>query len=101
MNDNRPEYTAPLRLERGLSRKETASILGYDYSTVCRMVKAGELESYGTGKKLRIYESSIQRYRLATQNNNPAMQEIKRRIRRTGARHRAAMEDLQRLLYNG
>lgn len=102
MNDNtliQPlAMPRPTALERGLTMKDAALILGYSYTTVYRMVQAGELESYGSGKKLRVYEGSIGRYRQQTQNNIVKMPQIRDSIRATGPRYKQAMTDLDTLL---
>jgi len=99
INDNALSYHRQPRLERGLSRHDVAAVLGYNYTTICRMVKAGEFETYGRGRKLRIYESSVERYRQRTRNmiqkNNP----VHETLRRTSARHKEAMLELEKLLH--
>ncbi|MFN3827832.1 MAG: helix-turn-helix domain-containing protein [Micavibrio sp.] len=102
MNDNTPIIRKPSRpastLDRGLTLHETAEILGYCYTTVYRMAKNGDLETYGSGKKLRVYESSIERYRQQTRNNLKGLPTVRERVRVTGTRYRQAMNDLEGLL---
>lgn len=88
----------PPQWDRGVTRICAAEMLDYDYSTVCRMVRDGELETYGEGKKLRIYESSIARYRQNTHNKNRKDQAVQDRPVRATARHRDAMQTLEQLL---
>ena len=102
MNDNTPGIRHPTRpvsaLDRGLTLHETADILGYCYTTVYRMAKKGDLETYGTGKKLRVYESSIERYRQQTRNNLKGLSTVRERVRVTGTRYRQAINELDTLL---
>lgn len=102
MNDNPLESPAilnrPGMLDRGVTLHKTAEILGYSYTTVYRMVKSGDLESYGSGKKLRVYENSIHRYRQQSQNGFGNMPKIRDRVRSTGPRYRQAIKDLDALL---
>lgn len=84
-------------LEKGINLQEAAAILDYNIATVRRMLKKGDLEGYGSGKKIRVYPSSIERYRFRTSTKQaaPAAQNI---LRVTGRRHRKAMEEINELL---
>jgi excisionase family DNA binding protein len=85
-------------LDRGLTIKDTAKILGYSRDTIMRMLKAGELHAYGKGRKTRIYEYSIHEYRHRTDFCNRTVDTADKNITKVSQRHRAAMERIHRLL---
>jgi excisionase family DNA binding protein len=45
-----------------LSVTQTAEILSFDIRTIYRLISEGELEAVGSGHRLRVLRSSIQRY---------------------------------------
>jgi excisionase family DNA binding protein len=96
MDNITDEYNSAL--DRGLTIKDTAIILGYSRDTIMRMLKSGELHAYGKGRKTRIYEYSIHEYRHRTDFCNRTVDTADKNITKVSQRHRAAMERIQRLL---
>lgn len=90
------EYTSAI--DRGLTIKATAKILGYSRDTIMRMLKHGELQAYGEGRKTRIYESSIHNYRHRTDFCNRTIDTADTKVTKVSQRHRAAIERIHRLL---
>lgn len=84
--------------DRGLTIKEAAEKLGYSRWTIARMIEAGELKSYGDGKKKRIPLSSIVQYSTTSSEARTGQKAARREIKKVSQRHMKAMNKLEELL---
>ena len=96
MSDLRDQYKDAL--DRGLTIKMAAEILGYSRDTIMRMIKSGDLRAYGQGRRTRIYETSINQYRHRTDSCSKTIDTQNMEPTRVSHRHRMAMERIQQLL---
>lgn len=84
-------------LDKGLTIKDAAARLDYSIATVRRMVRAGELQSYGSGKRTRIPMSAVAAYMAGctkTLDRSPLTER-----QRSSRRHAQAVEELAALLH--
>ena len=82
--------------DTGLPIKKAADILGYHRDTVKTLMDEGKLEGYGSGRRIRVYESSIMAYRQ-NEKYRPKREDTNK-LKRASKRHAQAMKDLQELL---
>ncbi|WP_081504514.1 helix-turn-helix domain-containing protein [Magnetospirillum molischianum] len=100
-----PADTDSQPLDRSITVKDAAALLGCDDSTVRRLLEAGEFEGHRIGVKkrgVRIYLSSVQMYRernaLAKQPKNRSSESTRsppHRSPATTAEHKEAMAFLK------
>jgi excisionase family DNA binding protein len=82
----------------GVTISRACEILGYSRWTVERMIRGGELQAYGAGRKKRIHLSSILQYRNSSRAVTDREISTLKEIKRVSRRHRQAMSKLEDLL---
>ncbi len=94
MNDNKHAYI----MDRTISCKKAAELMGFHVSTIYRMIEEGELDACGQKRRKRVYESSIERYRIRHAHIKREETVVRERFKISGSRQKQALNELKELL---